>query len=130
VSLSVVTKKVKPGEPVKAILKLTNIGGPRAKVDVFNSYSIKTMGGDLINEKSETFAVVAEEIREISIDTPSGIKPGMYTFESFVTYTGREAMTTDTFEVEGKEELPLIWILLIVAILVAIAIIAIRRTRR
>jgi hypothetical protein len=30
----------------------------------------------------------------------------MYTFEAFVTYTGREAVSTDTFEVMGQTVQP------------------------
>jgi hypothetical protein len=104
IELGVVTKKIKPGQDVTAILKMKNVGGPEAQVDVFVTNSIKTMSGELVNEKSETFAVIAGKEKELTIQTPSNLKPGMYTFESFASYTQREAMTTDTFEVVAEEK--------------------------
>jgi hypothetical protein len=101
VSLQTLTAKVQPGEVVKGLLRMLNVGGPRAKVDVFVTYSAKTMQGDLIVERSETFAVVEEKEKELVLPMPEDIEPGMYTFEAFVTYTGREALSTDIFEVVG-----------------------------
>ncbi|MFH1978144.1 MAG: S8 family serine peptidase [Candidatus Aenigmatarchaeota archaeon] len=89
------------GDVVKALLRMINVGGPNAKVDVHSTYSIKTMDGTLINERSETFAVVETKEKELRLAVPSGIEPGLYVFEVFVTYTGREAVSTDTFEVKG-----------------------------
>jgi len=130
--LSVVTETIQPGEKVKAILHLINVGGPRARVDVFNTYSIKTMKGELISEKSETFAVTSEKIKELELDTPKSLKPGMYTFESLITYTGREAMATDTFEVESRFEISdyLIPILATVIAFVLFIVLMILRVRR
>ncbi len=102
VSLKTLTAKVQPGEVLKGILRLINVGGPRAKVDVFVTYSAKTMQGDLIVERSETFAVVEEKEKELTLPLPENVKAGMYTFEAFVTYTGREALSTDIFEVVGS----------------------------
>jgi len=101
VLIEIMTSLVKPGESVKALLRMLNVGGPKAKVDVFVTYSAKTMDGELINERSDTFAVVETKERELDLRLPIGIEPGMYTFEAFVTYTGREALSTDTFEVTG-----------------------------
>ncbi|MDO8740029.1 MAG: right-handed parallel beta-helix repeat-containing protein [Candidatus Woesearchaeota archaeon] len=99
----VLTPKIKAGEDVKALLQMLNVGGPKAKVDVFVTYSMKTMAGELITERSETLAVVEQKEKELVLPTPSTIKPGMYTFETFVTYTGREAVSTDVFEVLGEK---------------------------
>ncbi|MBI2129691.1 right-handed parallel beta-helix repeat-containing protein, partial [Candidatus Woesearchaeota archaeon] len=99
----VLTPKIKPGENVKALLQMLNVGGPKAKVDVFVTYSMKTMIGELITERSETLAVVEQKEKELILATPSTVKPGMYTFETFVTYTGREAVSTDVFEVLGEK---------------------------
>lgn len=101
VSLETLTAKVEPGSVVRGLLRLINVGGPRAKVDVFVTYSAKTMGGDLIVERSETFAVVETKEKELVLTLPESMESGMYTFEAFVTYTGREALSTDIFEVIG-----------------------------
>ncbi len=101
VSLETLTAKVQPGEVVRGLLRLINVGGPRAKVDVFVTYSAKTMQGDLIVERSETFAVVEQKEKELILPLPETVEQGMYTFEAFVTYTGREALSTDIFEVIG-----------------------------
>jgi hypothetical protein len=103
VIVETITKIVNPGELVKAALKMINVGGPNAQVDVFNTYSVKTMTGSLIVEKSETFAVQAQKEMELSLQTPSSMAPGMYTFEVLITYAGREAASTDTFEVTGLQ---------------------------
>ncbi len=34
---------------------------------------------------------------------PRNVKEGRYTFEAFVTYTGREAISTQDFEVQPKD---------------------------
>ncbi|MBI2130120.1 right-handed parallel beta-helix repeat-containing protein, partial [Candidatus Woesearchaeota archaeon] len=99
----VLTPKIKPGEDVKALLQMLNVGGPKAKVDVFITYSMKTMKGDLITERSETIAVFEQKEKELVLPTPSTVKPGMYTFETLVAYAGREAASTDVFEVLGEK---------------------------
>jgi hypoxanthine phosphoribosyltransferase len=103
VLLDMITKIVNPGDTVKAMLRMINVGGPKAKVDVAATYSIKTMTGELITEATDTFAVVEQKEQELSLDSPKEIKPGMYTFEAFVSYTGREAISTRTFEVAGSQ---------------------------
>ena len=102
VAVKIITAMVSPGEAVKAVLRMLNVGGPKAKVDVFVTYSAKTMQGELINERSETFAVVESKEKELELKMPGTASPGMYTFEAFVSYTGREALSTDTFEVRGE----------------------------
>jgi len=104
VILETITKVVPAGDTARALLRMINVGGPKAKVDVFSTYSVKSMEGGLVIEKSETFAVVEQKEKELSLQVPGKTAPGMYTFEAFVTYTGREAVSTDTFEVTGKEE--------------------------
>ncbi|MEA3343493.1 MAG: hypothetical protein U9Q92_04965, partial [archaeon] len=64
----------------------------------------KDFNGNMLNEKSETIAVVETKEREIQLMTPKDVEPGMYSFEALVTYTQREAMTTSTFRIEGEEE--------------------------
>ena len=101
VEVKTLTTAIAQGDVVRAKLKMTNVGGELAKVDVHATYTIKTMEGTLITEKSETFAVVASKEKEIFIRPPGDLEPGMYIFEAFVTYTGREAVSTDTFEVKS-----------------------------
>jgi len=104
VMMEMLTDTVKQGEVVKALLRILNVGGPRAKVDVFITYSIKTMKGEIIAEKSETLAVVEQKEKSLEITVPKDLAPGVYTFESYVTYTGREALSTGTFTVVGEAE--------------------------
>ncbi|MCX6814710.1 MAG: hypothetical protein NTY20_03625, partial [Candidatus Aenigmarchaeota archaeon] len=103
VMLEMLTDVVKPGEMVKALLRILNVGGPRAKVDVFVTYSAKTMKGDVIAEKSETLAVVESKEKGLDLQVPEATPAGIYSFESYVTYTGREALSTQTFRVEGEQ---------------------------
>lgn len=102
--LELATKVVNAGESVKGNLKPINMGGPTAQVDVLINYAVKTMEGKLVTERSKTVAVLKEKEEELSLLVPSDARPGMYTFEALMTYTGREAMSTDVFEVKGIEE--------------------------
>jgi len=104
VIIEILTKKIQAGEPVKTLLRILNVGGPRAKVDVFSNYAIKTFEGKVITEKSETIAVVEQKEKLLQLETPKDIEPGKYIFESFVSYTGREALSTETFEIEGEQK--------------------------
>jgi hypothetical protein len=99
--LETLTGKVRPGEILRGLLRMTNMGGPRAQVDVLVTYSAKTMQGGLIVERSETFAVTDQKEKELVLPLPEDMDGGMYTFEALVTYTGREALSTDIFEVIG-----------------------------
>jgi hypothetical protein len=103
VEVSLITTLINPGETIVAVLKLLNVGGPKARVDVAATYSARTMDGKLITEATDTFAVTDEKEKELLLDTPRDIKPGRYTFEALVTYTGREAISTRVFEVAGME---------------------------
>jgi parallel beta-helix repeat protein len=129
VLLDMITKAVNPGDAVKAVLRMLNVGGPRAKVDVEATYSIKTMEGGLITEGTDTFAVVEQKEKELSLDVPSDTKPGRYTFEAFVTYTGREAISTRVFEVLGPQaagDLSILYILATAAVAAVVAAILLR----
>jgi len=104
VMVDIITKKVRPGEKVKAALRIINVGGPRAKVDVFVAYSIKDLEDNMIEEKTKTIAVVEQKEEILSLYVPDDTKPGKYIFETCVTYTGREALSTETFYVVGEEQ--------------------------
>jgi hypothetical protein len=104
VILEVLTKKVLPGETVKSLLRILNVGGPRAKVDVYSSYSIRSLEGELIDERSETIAVTEQKEKLLELKVPQDSEPGRYIFESYVEYTGREALSTQTFEVMGEQK--------------------------
>jgi len=104
VILEVLTKKVLPGETVKSLLRILNVGGPRAKVDVYSSYSIRSLEGELIDERSETIAVTEQKEKLLELKVPQDSEPGRYIFESYVEYTGRETLSTQTFEVMGEQK--------------------------
>lgn len=73
-------------------------------MNVLINYAIKTMDGALVTERSKTVAVLKEKEEDVSLLVPSTAKSGTYTFEALMTYTGREAMSTDVFEVKGAQE--------------------------
>jgi len=102
--VDIITRTVTVGNPVMALLTMENMGGPKAKVDVVINYAIKTMSGKLITESTDTIAVVDKKERTLSLYLPESTEKGMYTFEAFVTYTGREAISTRTFEVKDAKE--------------------------
>lgn len=135
VIIEILTNEVKRGDKVKAMLRILNVGGPRAKVDVFVTYAVKTMKGDLISERSETIAVVEQKEKSLELIIPDEISPGTYIFETFVTYTGREAVSTGTFEVEsespegGIDQIYVFVIPLIVVILFVVMYVRVMRRR-
>ncbi|MFB6217113.1 MAG: hypothetical protein ABEJ72_09140, partial [Candidatus Aenigmatarchaeota archaeon] len=93
--------------------------------------SIKDPKGEVITQKSETFAVKTSKKRRVELELPEDIEPGMYTFESFVTYTGREALATDTFRVEIKERRKVDWKLVTIAamIILVVSVLLFKRIR-
>ncbi|MCK4714130.1 MAG: hypothetical protein KAT35_01025, partial [Candidatus Aenigmarchaeota archaeon] len=123
VILEMLSDTVKPGGVVKALLRILNVGGPKAKVDVFVTYSAKTLAGEMLSERSETLAVVEEKEKSLELKLPEDIPTGTYIFESFVSYTGREALSTGTFWVKDDSQAGLLegyglYIFLVVIIIV------------
>ena len=66
--------------------------------------NIKTREGELVRESTKTIAVVQEKEEILEKRIPTEAKPGIYNFEAFVTYTGREAITVADFEVINPEK--------------------------
>jgi hypothetical protein len=132
VIIQVLTKKVQKGEFVKGLLKIINVGGPRAKVDVYSNYAVRSMDGKVINEKSETIAVVEQKERMLELDVPESTQSGRYVFETYVSYVGREALSTDTFEVIGENKVDYVQqygIYLVVGVLILLNLIILLRRR-
>ncbi|MBR9679148.1 MAG: hypothetical protein GON13_02685 [Nanoarchaeota archaeon] len=106
---------INPGERVKALLTILNIGGPKATVDVAITYSAKTLEGNLITESTDTIAVTDQVDKELVLRIPEKTRSGVYAFEALVTYAGREAISTRTFEVKGSDtSSSLIWVLVVI----------------
>ena len=101
VVVEVLKRVVEPGEAVKAVLRMLNVGGPKARVDVMVTYSAKTMQGSPVAEESKTFAVESGKEESLELWLPPTTSPGTYLFEALVTYAGREALSTSIFEVSG-----------------------------
>ncbi|MBN2094959.1 MAG: DUF2341 domain-containing protein [Candidatus Aenigmarchaeota archaeon] len=132
VILEILTKKVEPGELAKGLLRIINVGGPRAKVDVYSNYAIKTFEGRTINEKSETLAVVEQKEKLLELEVPESTESGKYVFESYVSYVGREALSTETFEVIGEEKpgfLKEYGLYILIGLLVAINLVVLMRKK-
>ncbi|RLJ03590.1 MAG: hypothetical protein DRP11_00165, partial [Candidatus Aenigmatarchaeota archaeon] len=133
VFVEILTDEVEPGEVVKALLRIVNVGGPRAKVDVFVNYAIKETDGTLITERSETIAVVEQKEKLLELAVPEDLKSGLYIFETFVSYTQREALSTDTFRVVSKEKednLILFALMVMIALLLGMVLLLYSKVRR
>jgi len=131
ITIKLLTERVKPGNLVRAVLNMLNVGGPKAKVDVALFYSIKDRENNVLVEASDTFAVNEGEERELSLPLPEDAESGIYNFEALAKYVGREAVSSKPFTVEKEESsVPYVWILVIVALLVTVILVAIWRTRR
>jgi hypothetical protein len=101
VIVDIITKSVAPGDAVKAALKMLNVGGPRARVDVAATYAVKTAKGDVVTEATDTFAVTDQKEMGLELEVPKETQPGRYNFEVLVSYVGREAITARAFDVIG-----------------------------
>ena len=103
VTVSVLTKYVRPGEDLKFEVNLINMGGTESVEDIIANYSIYSLEGKetLVTLASETVAVdnLHKYVREVAM--PEDAPAGRYMVEVIATYWyGRKyALSTDSFDV-------------------------------
>jgi parallel beta-helix repeat protein len=105
VAVDLITKTVPAGGVVKAVLKMLNVGGPRARVDVAATYAVKTAKGEVVTEATDTFAVTDQKEMELGLEIPKETPSGRYNFEVLATYVGREAISARAFDVVAAQPL-------------------------
>jgi len=127
VTVNLINNFISSGDNIDAIVSVMNVGGPKAKVDVLLSYSLKTIFGELITEKSQSFAVSDKVTKELQLSVPDNLDSGKYVFEAFVTYAGKEAMATEMFVIE-ESKLNYVYLVLGLALISIIFILMLRRS--
>jgi hypothetical protein len=96
--------EVKQGDELKTQITLLNVGAPE-KVDVFASYFIKDLRGNIIYEETETFAVEKQVSYPKLLRTHESTIPGSYVAIVEIRYADSFAVSSQLFRVVEKKEL-------------------------
>lgn len=131
------TKKIKPGEVIKADITLINLGTLR-DIDIGLDLIIKDMDNKVIDSRHETLAILGDKMEIVrEFKTANDIAPGDYALYVKLTYEGIAAPASDIFTViEIKIKKPLIktalpiFLLLLAALAIIIAIKLLREGKR
>ena len=95
---------VGPGEELKSQITLLNVGAP-GNVDVFVTYFIKDLRGNIIYEETETFAVEKQTSFTKSFKIPEYLEEGSYVVIMEVKYANSFAVSSQLFKVSKKGSL-------------------------
>ena len=96
-------EEVEPGDELKAQITLLNVGAPE-KVDVFATYFIKDLRGNIIYEETETFAVEKQISYLKSFNIHETVEPGSYVVVAEIRYVDSFAVSSQLFRVIEKKE--------------------------
>jgi len=127
VNLNIINNFIQSGENIDAIISVLNVGGPKARVDVLATYSIKDLFGKLLMESSESFAVSDYKKKEMEFEVPTNIEAGNYIFEVLLTYAGREAMATEMFNIEQDNNNYVVAVIALAMISIGLILFMLRR---
>ncbi|MBW2976112.1 hypothetical protein KY347_01550 [Candidatus Woesearchaeota archaeon] len=97
-------QEVELGDELKTQITLLNVGVP-TKVDVFASYFIKDLRGNIIYEETETFAVEKQASYPKSFRIHESTVPGSYVAITEVRYADSFAVSSQLFRVTEKKKL-------------------------
>ena len=94
--------EVEPGDELKAQITLLNVGAPE-KVDVFATYFIKDLSGNIIYEETETFAVEKQVSYQKVFRIHKSTIPGSYVAIVEIRYVNSFAVSNQLFRVVEKK---------------------------
>lgn len=95
--------EVEAGDKLEAQITLLNVGAPE-KVDVFATYFIKDLRGNIVNEESETFAVEKQLSYKKSFDVHKSSLPGSYVAIVEIRYADSFAVSSQLFRVVEEKK--------------------------
>lgn len=95
-------EEVEPGDELKIQITLLNVGAPE-KVDVFATYLIKDLRGNVIYEETETFAVEKQASYMKSFKIHESTPLGSYVAAVEIRYADSFAVSSQLFRVVGKK---------------------------
>jgi hypothetical protein len=90
--------EVEAGSDLKTQITLLNVGAPE-KVDVFVTYFIKDLRGNIIYEETETFAVLEQISYQKNLPLHESMLPGNYVAIAEVKYADSFAVSSQLFRV-------------------------------
>tara|TARA_B100001971_G_scaffold191136_1_gene194417 strand:+ start:537 stop:1727 length:1191 start_codon:yes stop_codon:yes gene_type:complete len=90
--------EIEPGDELKTQITLLNVGAPE-KVDVFATYFIKDLRGNIVYEETETFAVEKQISYPKIFRIHETTEPGSYVAIIEVRYTDSFAVSSQFFRV-------------------------------
>ena len=94
--------EVEPGDELKTQITLLNVGAPE-KVDVFATYFIKSLNGDIVYEETETFAVEKQISYQKLFRIHESTVPGSYVAIVEIRYVDSFAVSSQLFRVVEKK---------------------------
>jgi|TARA_B100001964_G_scaffold244959_1_gene329078 hypothetical protein len=94
--------EVEQGDELKTQITLLNVGAPE-KVDVFVTYFIKDLRGNIVYEETETFAVEKQISYSKSFKIHDSQEPGNYVAVIEVRYADSFAVSSQLFRVVEKK---------------------------
>jgi len=94
--------EVEPGDDLNAQITLLNVGAPE-QVDVFATYFIKDLRGNIIYEETETFAVEKQISYLKSFNIHETMEPGSYVVVAEIRYVDSFAVSSQLFRVVEKK---------------------------
>ena len=94
--------EVEPGDDLNAQITLLNVGAPE-QVDVFATYFIKDLRGNIIYEETETFAVEKQISYLKSFNIHETMEPGSYVVVAEIRYIDSFAVSSQLFRVVEKK---------------------------
>mgnify|MGYP001193894251 CR=1 FL=1 len=95
--------EVEPGDELKIQITLLNVGAPE-KVDVFATYFIKDLSGNIIYEETETFAVEKQISYPKTFKIHESTVPESYVAIAEIRYADSFAVSSQLFRVVEKKE--------------------------
>src|SRR3989338_2414438 len=95
--------EIEPGNELKAQITLLNVAAPK-KVDVFATYLIKDLRGNIIYEETETFAVEKQISYQKSLPVHESTVAGSYVAVIEIRYAESFAVSSQFFSVVEKKE--------------------------
>lgn len=96
--------EVEPGDELKTQITLLNVGAPE-RVDVFATYFIKDLRGNIVHEESETFAVEKQISYPKVFRIHESTEPGSYVVVIEIRYVDSFAVSSQLFRVVEKKGL-------------------------
>jgi len=94
--------EVEPGSELKTQITLLNVGAPE-KVDVFATYFIKDLRGNIVYEETETFAVEKQISYAKKLPIHKTTEPGSYVAIIEIRYVDSFAVSSQLFRVVERK---------------------------